>query len=139
MKSKQLKKYIGKIVTYRTIWNTFETAMLIEIKGYFATFEKDNVKTQIKIFNIAQIQLEHLKEIGMMDSKKNNILNQVNDSMQLGEFKRETEKLIESFSSIASINKNMYEEMLKQGFNEQQAFRFACDYTLKLMFNNGAK
>jgi len=66
---------------------------------------------------------------------KNNILNQVNNSMQLGEFKREIEKLIDSFSSVVSINKSMYDEMKKQGFTDAQAYKFACDYTLKLMFN----
>ncbi len=56
MKAKELKKYIGKIITYRTVWNTFETAKLIEIKYYFATFEKDNKKSSIKVFNIIQIE-----------------------------------------------------------------------------------
>ena len=59
MKTKQLKKYIGKIVTYRTVWDTFETARLIEMQGYSATFEKEGNKIYIKIYNIAQILLKH--------------------------------------------------------------------------------
>ena len=65
--------------------------------------------------------------------KKNYILNQVQNIMNVGEIKRETQNLIESFSSIVQINKSMYDEMLVQGFNEQQAFKFACDYTLNLV------
>lgn len=57
MKSKLIKKYLGKMVTYKTVWNTFETAKLLEIDRYFATFEKDNNKTLIKIFNIAEMQV----------------------------------------------------------------------------------
>lgn len=69
---------------------------------------------------------------------KNNILNKVNNIMNVGEIRRETQNLIETFSSIAEINKGMYDEMLKQGFNEQQAFKFATDYTLRLVFNGNA-
>lgn len=64
---------------------------------------------------------------------KNDILNQVNNVMNVGQIRRETKNLIETFSSIAEINKAMYDEMLKQGFNEQQAFKFAADYTLSLV------
>jgi hypothetical protein len=57
MKSKQVKKYLGKVVTYRTVWNELVTAKLIEVDRYFATFEKgDEEKIYIKTFNIAQIQ-----------------------------------------------------------------------------------
>lgn len=72
-----------------------------------------------------------------MDNK-NHILNQVNNVMNVGELRRETKNLIESFSSIVEINKAIYDEMIKQGFNEQQAFKFATDYTLKLVFNGNA-
>lgn len=65
--------------------------------------------------------------------KENNILNQVQNVMNIGEVKRETQNLIESFSSIVQINRTMYDEMLKQGFNEQQAFKFSSDYTLSLI------
>lgn len=58
MKIKQLKEYLGKMVNYRTVWNDFETAKLIKVEGNHAIFEKDNVKTHIKTFNIAQIQLD---------------------------------------------------------------------------------
>ncbi|AWK52227.1 hypothetical protein DIC82_15010 [Clostridium beijerinckii] len=67
--------------------------------------------------------------------KKNNILNQVQNAINIGELKRETQNLVEMFSSIVQINKNMYDEMKKQGFNEEQSFKFACEYTLKLTFN----
>lgn len=72
-----------------------------------------------------------------MDNKKD-ILNQVNNVMNIGELKRETKNLIETFSSIAEINKTMYDEMINQGFNEQQAFKFATDYTLRLLFNGNS-
>ena len=58
MKQKQLKPYIGEVITYRTVWNNFITAKLIEVNGYFATFEKDDYQYHIKIFNIAQVQKE---------------------------------------------------------------------------------
>ncbi|WP_164917274.1 hypothetical protein [Clostridium sp. JN-9] len=56
MKSKQVKEYLGKMVTYKTVWNTFDIAKLIGVDGYFATFEKDNDKTYIKTFNIVEIK-----------------------------------------------------------------------------------
>lgn len=56
MKAKQIKKHIDKIVTYRTIWDTFETAKLINVKDYYAIFEKHNDKIYIKTFNIIQIE-----------------------------------------------------------------------------------
>lgn len=57
MKNKQLKDYLGKRVNFRTVWDTFDTANFIELIGGHATFENDNGKIHIKIFNIAQIQL----------------------------------------------------------------------------------
>ena len=45
--------------------------------------------------------------------KKNNILNQVTNVMNVGELKRETKNLIETFSSISQMNKSMYDEMIK--------------------------
>lgn len=67
--------------------------------------------------------------------KKNNILNQMEDYMMIGEAKRATKNVLEMIPDVAVINKTVYSEMRKQGFDDSQAFKFACDYTLKLMFN----
>jgi hypothetical protein len=56
MKTEQIKKFLNKTITYKTIWNTYETAKLIEIRDCYATFEKQNNKIHIKTFNILQIE-----------------------------------------------------------------------------------
>lgn len=56
MKSKELRKYLNKIITYKTVWNTYHTAKLIDITDYFATFKNNDTEITIKTFNIAEIQ-----------------------------------------------------------------------------------
>lgn len=59
MKTKELEQYLGKIITYRDIWDNYRTGKLINIDRYFATFQEgETYKYFIKIFNIAQVQLE---------------------------------------------------------------------------------
>lgn len=67
----------------------------------------------------------------MMD---NNILRQAEHSLNVNEVKRATIEIKEFIPSIVEMNKSVYDEMLKQGFNEQQAFKFSCEYTLKTIF-----
>lgn len=56
MKTKQIEKYLNKVVTYKTIWDTSHTAELVDIDTYFATFKDGEDKTIIKIFNIKEIK-----------------------------------------------------------------------------------
>ncbi|RXI57248.1 hypothetical protein DP122_00250 [Clostridium tetani] len=64
----------------------------------------------------------------------NNILRQAEHSLNVNEVKRATIEIKEFIPSIVEMNKSVYDEMLKQGFNEQQAFKFSCEYTLKTIF-----
>ncbi len=60
MNKKYLKDYVGKIVTFRTVSGDFFTATLTGLTGNHAEFEKEGGdKIYIKIFNIAQVQLEN--------------------------------------------------------------------------------
>lgn len=57
MKSKDIRIYLDKVVTFRDVWNNFETAKLIELDKNFLIFEKeDGNKLHIKGCNIVQIQ-----------------------------------------------------------------------------------
>jgi hypothetical protein len=71
-----------------------------------------------------------------MNDRQKNILNQVNNLMKNNELKLEIQNLIDTFSMVVQLNKAMYDEMIKQGFNEQQAFKFSCDYVLGLVTAN---
>lgn len=64
----------------------------------------------------------------------NNILRQAEHSLNVNEFKCVTKELKEFIPSVVEINKTVYDEMLKQGFNKQQAFKFSCEYILKTIF-----
>lgn len=62
----------------------------------------------------------------------NNILKQAENCLNVSEIKNSVRELKEFVPSIVEINKMVYTEMLKQGFNKQQAFKFSCEYTLNL-------
>lgn len=57
MKIKELKKYLNKTITYKTIWDTYHTAKLIDIVDYFAIFKDGDTEITIKVFNIVEVQL----------------------------------------------------------------------------------
>ncbi|EQB4336201.1 hypothetical protein ACYJ2V_000106 [Clostridium botulinum] len=54
--------------------------------------------------------------------------------MAVHEVKSATTELKEFIPSLVELNKTVYTEMLNQGFDEQQAFKFSCEYTLKTVF-----
>lgn len=70
--------------------------------------------------------------------KKNNILKQVEDSIMTGETKRDFKNILEIMPEIVGLNKFVYDEMIKRGFNKQQAFKFSCDYILSMLFNKNS-
>ncbi|WP_286910741.1 hypothetical protein [Clostridium sp. UBA1652] len=67
------------------------------------------------------------------------ILRKVENHLNVTEVKQGAEMLKEYVPSIVSMNKDMYEEMKKQGFTDEQAFKFSCQYTLKMVFQGGEK
>lgn len=56
MKAKQAKEHIGKLVTYRTAWDTFHTSKLKEVDGAFLVFQEGNARVTIKVGNVVQIK-----------------------------------------------------------------------------------
>lgn len=77
-----------------------------------------------------------------MEEKKDYIerckdtIKQTENKINISELKRNTINVLESISSVISITKKVYDEMINQGFNEIQAYEFACKYTLEMCFKN---
>lgn len=65
------------------------------------------------------------------NKRKNQILSKVNEQFRKKEFQDGLMEVIKTFSSIANLHKNMYEEMKKQGYTEKQSFEFASEYVLR--------
>ena len=63
MKINQLKEFIGINVSYQTTWGDWHTGVLIEIDDKFAVFEKNGVKTNIKVFNIQRVEIKNRKDV----------------------------------------------------------------------------
>lgn len=63
----------------------------------------------------------------------NDINKQANLFLDAAEAKMGIEMLKEIIPGMVGINKTVYEEMKKQGFNDMQAFQFSCQYTIATM------
>lgn len=68
---------------------------------------------------------------------ENNILKQAENCVNVASLKQAVEQLKDYVPSIVDINKAVYDEMLKQGFDRQQAFKFSCQYTIASVFQKG--
>lgn len=66
-----------------------------------------------------------------MDS---DILSQVKHHLDVNDVGNAVEQINGFIPSIITLNRIVYEEMLKQGFNEKQAFKFSCEFTLKAIY-----
>lgn len=62
------------------------------------------------------------------------ILGQAEQYLNVSEVERVVNAIKDFIPSIVQLNKAIYEEMLKQGFSEAQAFKFSCDYTMAAIF-----
>ncbi|MGX7745817.1 hypothetical protein [Rhodopseudomonas parapalustris] len=63
------------------------------------------------------------------------ILKQAENCLNVSAAKQGAEMLKDFIPTIVSINKSVYDEMIKQGFAKRQAFEFSCQYTFKTIFN----
>lgn len=54
--------------------------------------------------------------------------------VNLSEVKRAIQDMKEYIPSIAEITMEMYKKFAEQGFNEEQAFNFAKECALKMLF-----
>ena len=70
--------------------------------------------------------------------KDNNILKQAKNYINEVAAKNAFEEIKVLVPMMVDTNKNVYDEMKKKGFTNEQAFSFSCQYTLKIMFNQQA-
>lgn len=70
---------------------------------------------------------------------KHNILKQAEQYVNVGAAKIALEQMKDYVPVIVGMNKSVFEEMKKQGFNDEQAFKFSSQYTLKAIFDNNQK
>lgn len=66
-----------------------------------------------------------------MENNKDNVFNEANHVIGLYEAKQGLKQMKDFIPMIVEFNKNMHDEMVEQGFTEQQAFQFSCEYTLR--------
>lgn len=60
----------------------------------------------------------------------NDVIGQAEDEININEVRRATTTILEMIPSVVEITKKVYDEMITKGFNEKQAYKFACEYTL---------
>lgn len=65
---------------------------------------------------------------------EDNILNQAQQCVNVQMMKTALTQFKDFIPMITDLNKSLYDSMKEKGFSDQQAFEFACDYTLKIMF-----
>lgn len=61
------------------------------------------------------------------------ILNQAEKAINFKELKDSMSEFKEVVSYIVSLNKMIYKEMIKQGFDKEQAFEFSCSYIFSIL------
>lgn len=66
--------------------------------------------------------------------KDDNILNQAQQCVNVQAMKTALAQFKDFIPMITDLNKSLYDNMIEKGFSNEQAFDFACNYTLKIMF-----
>nr|DAG82903.1 MAG TPA: hypothetical protein [Caudoviricetes sp.] len=64
----------------------------------------------------------------------NDVIRKAEEENSINELKRCTKILLEIIPSTISILKNVYDEMIHNGFNEVQAYEFACKFIIETCF-----
>lgn len=70
---------------------------------------------------------------------EDNILRHAENCLNAFQAKQAIKMMKEFIPTIVNMNKAIYDEMLKQGFNEQQAFKFSSEFTLKSIFKENCE
>lgn len=69
----------------------------------------------------------------------NDVIKKAEEENIKSELERSTTLLLEFIPNTISILKNVYDEMLKSGFNKVQAYDFACKFIIQTHFKNNNK
>ncbi|MGG7215262.1 hypothetical protein ACQPUY_16910 [Clostridium nigeriense] len=64
----------------------------------------------------------------------NDVIRKAEEEIIIKELKRCTSTLLGIMPSAISVLKNVYDEMIENGFNEVQAYEFACKFTMETFF-----
>jgi hypothetical protein len=63
-------------------------------------------------------------------------IKQAEHALNIFELKESTEMFRDAIPEIVKVSRMIYDECIKQGYSEQQAFTFSKEYVFKLVFNS---